>query len=348
MSSSFSLPTSFTPVANMTNTIPDSLDFNPEELLYSAKGLLHREAAPQTYFNPDFFEFFPGLREFTAQMQPMFDNNAFQHPFLYQPYYSVTSNSSTYYRPTEGPTDSSSHESPSYSQPYRPPSPYHGSASPQYKPVSPYYGPASPTYTPISPSYRGQPDGYVLPKARPPSSPEQESLSQNHPSSPSPLSSGRSSPYDRKLPISSSSSYARQELPEITDMDSFARYLLGATAASEESNTIFGDSPHCSEALPVNIAEDYFSCGFYSPAVSQDTQGLAVSNSLPSHQVSKKSSNAMESQTTQPLRRSPSHRVCCQCGTMETSLWRRDASGKPLCNACKLYFKVHIFEMIMS
>ena len=303
--------------------------------MYSAKGLLHREAAPRTYFNPDFFEFFPGLREFTAQMQPMFDNNAFQHPSLHQPYYSVTSNSSPYHRTTEGPTDSSSHESPSYSQPYRPPSPYHGSDSPQYKPVSPYYGPASPTYTPISPSYRGQPGGYVPPMARPRSSPEQQS-------------SGRSSPYDRKLPISSSSSYARQEFPEITNMDSFARYLLGATAASEESNTIFGDSPHLSEALPVNIAEDYFSCGFYSPTVSQDTQGLAVSNSPPSHQVSKESSNARESQATQPLRGSPSHRVCCQCGTMETSLWRRDSSGKPLCNACKLYFKVHIFEMIMS
>ena len=336
----------------MTNTIPDSLDFNSEELFNPTKACLLGQAESRTYFNPDFFEFFP-------QMQPMFDNNAFPSPSSYQPsrpYHSSTSNNSPYCTPAASPTYSSLQESPpnrhaslpnrlaspSYGPsipPNGPSSPSYGPASPTYRTSSPYYGPASPTYRSSSPSY-----GPVPPLTCPPSSPEEhQSLFQNHPAhpfAPSPPSSGRSSPYDRKLSSSSSSSYARQEFPEITDMDSFARYLLGATAASEEYNSIFGENAHLAVAQPVNMSEDNLSCVFYTPTVSQ--KDLGVSQSPRSHQLSKESSKARKSQITQSLRGSPSHRVCCQCGTMETSLWRKDASGKPLCNACKLYYKVNI------
>ncbi|KAI8607615.1 hypothetical protein BC830DRAFT_1049679, partial [Chytriomyces sp. MP71] len=34
-------------------------------------------------------------------------------------------------------------------------------------------------------------------------------------------------------------------------------------------------------------------------------------------------------------------RTCANCGTTETPLWRRDADGKPTCNSCGLYFKLH-------
>ncbi|KAI8916660.1 GATA zinc finger-domain-containing protein, partial [Powellomyces hirtus] len=40
--------------------------------------------------------------------------------------------------------------------------------------------------------------------------------------------------------------------------------------------------------------------------------------------------------------------TCSNCGTDKTPLWRRDAKGEPLCNACGLFFKLHGVERPVS
>ncbi|XP_037079608.1 transcription factor GATA-4-like [Pollicipes pollicipes] len=35
------------------------------------------------------------------------------------------------------------------------------------------------------------------------------------------------------------------------------------------------------------------------------------------------------------------HSMCTNCGTTQTTLWRRNNEGEPVCNACGLYFKLH-------
>uniref|UniRef100_A0A8D8M1A0 GATA-binding factor A n=1 Tax=Cacopsylla melanoneura TaxID=428564 RepID=A0A8D8M1A0_9HEMI len=46
----------------------------------------------------------------------------------------------------------------------------------------------------------------------------------------------------------------------------------------------------------------------------------------------------------QPRRLTASRRsglVCSNCNTTNTSLWRRNQQGEPVCNACGLYYKLH-------
>uniref|UniRef100_A0A336KW13 CSON000389 protein n=1 Tax=Culicoides sonorensis TaxID=179676 RepID=A0A336KW13_CULSO len=54
---------------------------------------------------------------------------------------------------------------------------------------------------------------------------------------------------------------------------------------------------------------------------------------------------AVSSREEKQSRRSSASRrsglVCSNCNTTNTSLWRRNASGEPVCNACGLYFKLH-------
>ncbi|XP_053201690.1 GATA-binding factor A-like [Panonychus citri] len=55
--------------------------------------------------------------------------------------------------------------------------------------------------------------------------------------------------------------------------------------------------------------------------------------------------NGMNRPPIKPHKKIPNNRraglSCSNCGTGQTTLWRRNIEGAPVCNACGLYFKLH-------
>ena len=150
------------------------------------------------------------------------------------------------------------------------------------------------------------------------------------------------------------------EFQDITNMDSFVRYLLGNAAVPERTSSTDRDNGH---RLPApKTSEDMQSFGSFTSSVSQDNKN-SISAQSPSNNnlfsrktilmgpVSKQMGHLSTTSTSLRISQdsltnpgAPSKPECTQCGTTETSLWRRDADGRPLCNACKLYFKVCVLD----
>ncbi|SAM01280.1 hypothetical protein [Absidia glauca] len=64
------------------------------------------------------------------------------------------------------------------------------------------------------------------------------------------------------------------------------------------------------------------------PAVAVEKPSLSLSPSTTNHRKSCKAG-------------ADSNPACTHCETTTTPLWRRNAAGLPLCNACGLFFKLH-------
>ena len=238
--------------------------------------------------------------------------------------------------------------------------------------MTPYQRPATPTYQAASRACHQRIPSYTATNAN------------RRPTRPSMTLPNPNSPYNRELPAASASNVRKfegcqnptnlvltqtptppcpkpqefnTEFQDITNMDSFVRYLLGNTALPERSSSTDRDNGHL---LPApKTSEDMQSFGSSSSSVSQDNKN-SIRAQTPSNNNLEKTKTipimcSMSTQSVSPvyptlpmaIRGTPSKPECTQCGTTETSLWRRDIEGNTICNACKLYFKVCKSDMIV-
>ena len=238
--------------------------------------------------------------------------------------------------------------------------------------MTPYHRPATPTYNSANRGHHQGIPSYTATKAG------------HRPPSPAITLPNPNSPYNRDLPAASASNVRKfegcqnptnlvltqtptppcpkpqefnTEFQDITNMDSFVRYLLGNTALPERSSSTDRDNGHL---LPApKTSEDMQSFGSSSSSVSQDNKN-SIRAQIPSNNNLEKTKTipimcSMSTQSVSPvcptlpiaIPGTPSKPECTQCGTTETSLWRRDIEGNTICNACKLYFKVCKSDMIV-